>query len=109
MICRSGTSRACLSVRPAAGSTPIGARGREGERQVFDADHVVLAQQHGPLDDVLQLADVARPAVALQGGQRFVAEAVHLLARFLANLVEEMLGQQRNVGRSARAGSAARY
>ena len=57
-------------------------------------DHRAFAQQHGPLDDVLQLADVARPVVALHRGHRIVGEAGHLAARVFANLFQEAVGQQ---------------
>jgi len=60
MICRSGLSNDCLSVRPAADSmltVPVAAIVRG---QIGQSDHAFLAQQHGSLDHVLQLADVAR-------------------------------------------------
>ena len=44
--------------------------------EIAEADHFTLAQQHGPFHDVLQLANVAGPGVALQRRERFFAEAV---------------------------------
>ena len=75
-------------------------RGGGGQRsgQVAGADRAPLAQQHGPLDHVLKLADVARPAVGLEGGNRVVGEALDRLARLVNHAVQEVPGQERDVG-----------
>src|SRR5690606_14438274 len=39
--------------------------------QVLEADAVAVREQHGALDDVAQLADVARPVVLAQPLHRF--------------------------------------
>ena len=98
MICRSGASRASFSVRVLEVSTASGLAASKCDGQVLQADHRVLAQQHGPLDHVLQFADVAGPTEALQGGHGLLAEAADLLAGLAADLAEEMLGQQGDVG-----------
>ena len=48
------------------------------ERQVVGLDELAARQHHGPLDDVLQLADVARPAI--------LAHQLHRLRREAASL-----------------------
>jgi hypothetical protein len=79
MICRSGAASACLSVRPATACAATG-----------DA---ALAQEHRPLNHVLQLANVARPVISLQCCASFVGKAANCLPRVLANAGEEVLGQ----------------
>ena len=54
-------------------------------------------QHHRALDDVLQLADVARPVVFLQQIQRLGGQLEVGLLVFLAVLLEEVLDQQRDV------------
>ena len=66
--------------------------------QVVDPDHAIVTQHHHALDEVLQLADVARPVV--------LPEVDHGVVRHLALpalvlgvvLVEEVLHQHRDVG-----------
>ena len=81
MICRSGAFQGLLERLRPTGSIDIGPAAITCGGQILDADHVPLPKQHRPFDHVLQLADVARPAVALQRGQRLVGEAVDVLVR----------------------------
>ena len=63
------------------------------EIQVVGVDEVAAGQHDGALDDVLQLADVARPAILLHQVQGLGREAANLAARFGVVLVEEVIGQ----------------
>ena len=74
-------------------------------RQVVQSDRVRFAKQHGPLDDVLQLAHVARPAIALE---RRSASSVKSLAacRTLRRPLQEVLRQQRNIRTRSRSGGS---
>ena len=55
------------------------------------------AHDHRPLHHVAQLPDVARPPCGAQRVQRLRCEAVEVLAVGGGELVQEVLGQQRNV------------
>src|SRR5438046_178305 len=66
-------------------------------RQVGGADHGALGEQDRPLEHVLQLADVARPRVSGEGGQRVVLDPLDVLLQASVVLLPEMLHQQRNV------------
>src|SRR6266478_9185405 len=54
--------------------------GRDALRQMAPADTRVVAQNDRPFDRVLELAHVARPAVARQKAERVFLEAVDALA-----------------------------
>ena len=106
MIFFSGSSRASLS-----GRIPIGRCGRgalraapglavgvEDRGQVGGRDPRPGAEGHRALDHALELADVARPVVSLQGVEGIAAEAQDVLAELLREPVAEMLGEQLDVG-----------
>ena len=59
-----------------ASLAPGGPRARRADvrRQILHAHHRSRRQRHGLFDDVLQLADVARPAIGLKQAQGLVAE-----------------------------------
>src|SRR5438445_728234 len=65
--------------------------------QVLDADEPRPAQHHRPLDDVAQLAHVARPVIALELLVRLAGEAADLAVVLPIELLDEALAQQRNV------------
>jgi hypothetical protein len=67
------------------------------EGEVLGADLVAVAQDDGPLDGVLQLADVAGPGVAGQLGAGGVAEAGDLGVVLLDEAAQEVLGEQQGV------------
>ena len=54
-------------------------------------------EDHRPFDDVAQLADVARPRVALQLAQTVLRQRLDGLAERLRELVDERPHQPRNV------------
>ena len=54
-------------------------------------------QDHGPLDDVLQLAHVARPGVLVEHLQRVVGEPLHRPAVGVGEASEEARGEQGDV------------
>jgi hypothetical protein len=60
--------------------------------------HLVVAEQHGPFDDVGQLAHVAGPGVARQHVERAGRDPAGALAVVAGELGQEIVGQQRNVG-----------
>ena len=65
--------------------------------KIFEADVFAFAQQDRAFDDVLQLADVAGPAIALQRGQSFFGEADDTLTGIFADAGEEVRGELRDV------------
>ena len=67
------------------------------ETQVRGRDRLAGHHDHQALDDVAQLADVARPAIALKAGRRARIEPLRPTAVFARELGHEMLGQQRDV------------
>ena len=65
-------------------------------RQVHFVDDVALRHGGGAVDAVFQLAHVAGEVTSLQGLQRLGGDA-HLAAVFLVELLQEVVGQQRDV------------
>src|SRR5262245_54911265 len=59
--------------------------------------HGALTENHGALDDVLQLADVAWPGVTLEQPHGFLGHAQHLLAQLLAIAPEGVYGQRDDI------------
>src|SRR2546430_589049 len=55
-------------------------QGPTGEPSRIDRERVRIAYDHRPLDDVLQLPDVARPVVRLEQLGRLLGEAADSLA-----------------------------
>src|SRR5499426_4241951 len=68
-----------------------------GLGQRFHADHVLPAEHDGPLQHVLQLADVARPVVALEHRHGLRGHSADVLPQFLAELLQEMGDEERDV------------
>ncbi len=66
-------------------------------RDQLDADARAGAQHHGALDDVLELADVARPVVFREQIERVRRELETALLVLVAVLFQEMVDQQRDV------------
>src|SRR5438552_11064198 len=62
--------------------------------QRLGREDVSAAQDERPLDHVLELPDIARPAVAFQNRQRLGADAPHDLAELRGDFPDEMLGEQ---------------
>lgn len=76
----------------------VGVAGAERE-QVLGLDRAALrGEDDAALDDVLQLAHIARPAVAAQRLQRAFAEALQPLAVQRGEAREQRLRQQLDVG-----------
>src|SRR6185295_15148298 len=73
----------------------LGQRG--GEAEVGGADLVALGAQHGPLEHVAQLADVARPGVASQGVESLGRQPPAGPAQVARELLQEPPGEQRDV------------
>ena len=65
--------------------------------QVGLADDVVAGQDRRPLDDVFQLAHIARPVVIDQRAHRALGNLGDLLAELGADRLEEVIGQRRDV------------
>ena len=83
MIFRSNWRAACTRVgnRRTAEEMLLFAR-LDKQVEVIDADLLVLDQDDEPLDDVHQLADVARPGVVEEGRPRFRMHRLGLFAVF---------------------------
>ena len=71
--------------------------GFAGEEQMPGVDLVALRQHDRPLDDVLELAQVARPGVPPQQIERLRGEPVHLLVDLRLRFPQEVVGEHRNV------------
>ena len=91
-----------------AGRHPDGVRHRRGtvrfdrsaedlRRKVVDGHCPFRRQQHRPLDDVLQLADVAGPAVRRHRVHRRPIEPVDVPIGRLGRFADEVVDQQRDV------------
>src|SRR5262249_15843789 len=68
-----------------------------GERPLIDREGVRVGHDHRALDDILKLADVARPVVALQQVRRLPADATDLPAFACGVAVDEVLDEQGNI------------
>src|SRR5688572_6661217 len=76
-------------------------RGSRGHvvRQVVNANQRSLSEDDRALDDMLQLADVARPREVDQSPERLWVEGHDRLPVLRRIFLQEILGHQRNVGR----------
>ena len=77
--------------RPGRGLAP------ELRRQVLDQQFRAVAEDDGPLDVILQLADVARPVVLAEEPHRLGVDPADLAAVLLGVSFEEELDQDRDV------------
>src|SRR5258708_32312113 len=68
-----------------------------GEPTLIDRERLCLTDDDGPLDDILQLADVARPRIRQEQIQRFFADSADALACFPRETRDVVLNQQRDV------------
>ena len=85
-----------------AGRRRCGGAGRRrpaGELQVVAGDLRAAGQDQRALDHVLQLADVPRPGVGAERGHRRGVDPAHRLAGAGRVLLQEVLGQMRDVAR----------
>ena len=102
---RSNTSRASRSGRLISFSprTPVGVAGTSvadsagSMSAVISPSGIARGQDHQPLDIVAQLADVARPVVQLQNGQRVVGDLTARHAGRQRHLFHEIFDQLGNV------------
>src|SRR2546429_1202210 len=65
--------------------------------QVANGEDLAIAQDHGALDDVLELAHVALPGVSDERAQSVAIDTLHLAAEFQVELAYEMIRKQRDV------------
>src|SRR5712691_4955112 len=73
-------------------------RGLQGRGKMVAVDDTAVADQHRPLDAVLQLADVPGPVVAhehVDGGRGDAADVLPVGGRVL---LDEMVGEEKDVG-----------
>src|SRR5258706_15641555 len=61
-------------------------------REIFGFEH-----NHGPLDDVLQLADITRPGIRYEKVQSLLVNPANALSCFSSETIDEVLDQQGNV------------
>src|SRR6266478_3861505 len=67
------------------------------EPSPIDPERVAVAKDHGPLDDVLELANVSRPMIGLEQLQRVLVDSADVLLGLLRIALHEVLDQHRNV------------
>src|SRR5712691_4693664 len=67
------------------------------QRKMSNLDLATRGQHHRALDDVLELAQIAGPRIALEEVERFRGEAVHALVDLGLGLAKEMMGEHGNV------------
>src|SRR6266403_1457129 len=60
-------------------------------------EHPVPRKDHGTLHQILQLANVARPGIPLEGSHGFWRNRVNLLSHAVAELLHEMSHKNGNV------------
>src|SRR5690606_7557400 len=66
-------------------------------QQVGHLDRVLLGEDHGPLDRILELTYVARPAIRLDVLDRTLAETLDLLVLLLREPAQELLRQEPHI------------
>src|SRR5438445_4459933 len=66
-------------------------------RQRLDAQHVPRPQHDGPLQHVLELADISGPVVSLEDDHGLRSDAARLLAEVLAELLQEVRDEEGDV------------
>src|SRR6266852_9086227 len=64
------------------------------EPSLVDGKRIAVAEDDGPLDDVLQLANIARPTVGLEQIERRFLDALDLLPRTLYGARHQVFHQQ---------------
>src|SRR4051794_13527707 len=84
-------------VAPPGSDRPGGRLAPKLRGEVVDAQVGALAQDHRPLDVVLQLADVPRPVVVAQQPHCLGVDPPHLAAVLLGVALQEELDQERDV------------
>ena len=89
-------SCACAGIGSGA-VVAAGDRGYDVVGEFPDRDAIRIRENHGSFDDVLEFADVARPAVAREPFQRVVRNGPHGLAEERAEVLEEVIAEQRDV------------
>ena len=67
------------------------------QRDVAEGDHAVRRKDGGPVYDVFELADIARPVVLLQGARDRVGERLDRSVHYTRKTVRQVLSQQRDV------------
>src|SRR5205807_6042009 len=70
---------------------------RQLRGQMLHVDDPAAAEDHGALERVAQLADVARPAVLAEDLHRLGRHAGELLPALAAEAIDEVLHEERNV------------
>ena len=73
-------------------------------REIGGGQRVALAEHGGAEQGVLELADVARPAVGHQHGKRVVGDRERAHARLLGERREQVAGERGNVALRSRSG-----
>ena len=89
-----GLERGPTSVDFIVGAAFIGV-GEHG-RQVFQSDNTVLGQDRRAFDDILHLADIARPGIVLHGLDGAFLNAGNIFVQFFAGLLQKMMCQGRD-------------
>ena len=64
---------------------------------MFEEERVLVAEDDGPFDDVLQLPDVAGPVVFHQQFLRHAGDGLDMLVEFLVVGVDEVVGQNDDI------------
>src|SRR5207249_4733995 len=73
--------------------------GTHARRQVLDADQAVLREDHEPLEEILELAHVARPVVLPEVDHCLLGDAGGAARALAVVLLEEVAGEKRDVRR----------
>src|SRR5262245_1444621 len=66
-------------------------------RGQLEGDQAITRRNNSAFHDVLQLADVPRPVICLQGCQRFATHKAKRFFELLASPFDEMCREERNV------------
>ena len=65
--------------------------------EAAEGDLVAVLEDHGALEDVLELADVAGPGVGVQGSGGVVGQGAVWLAVAVGEALQEALGEEEDV------------
>ena len=67
------------------------------KEDLFARNQLIPIEDHGPLDDIFQLPDIAGPGIIRQEGERFTADRRLCLFALLAEEIQKVVDQKEEI------------